>query len=135
MEKPGNYLFIYGTLLQSENLFAAYLKANSVFYSKAKVKGMMYDIGLFPGVILNAGADSYVHGNIVFMNDPEAVLKKLDVYEGFGPDEPQPNMFVRELVAIELAGETLSCWIYLYNLPVTGFLQIASGDYLAYNNH
>lgn len=135
MEESRSYLFVYGSLLNDDNEFAVYLKQNCTFYAKGKFEGRLYDIGLYPGAIINAGSDEQVYGSIFLVNDPHVAFKVLDDYEGFGPDQSYPNLFIRQLVTTEFAEGKLDCWVYLYNLPVTGLTQIISGDYLAYKNN
>lgn len=126
------YLFVYGSLLNEDNEFAVYLKQNCTFYGKGKLEGKLYDVGLYPGAIISSENDEYVYGSIFQVNDPKVAFKVLDDYEGFGPDQLYPNEFIRELVKIETTAGGMACWVYLYNLPVDGLLQIVSGDYLAH---
>jgi len=111
-------------------VFAEYLRENSSFFSKGKLKALLYDIGSYPGVILYPSGDSIVYGSIVYMNDQQTVLEKLDYYEGIGDVYPQPHEYIRELVAVETDRGLVNCWVYLYNWPVKGYQQIVSGDYL-----
>jgi len=129
MKKTSSYLFVYGTLLDKQNEFGAYLNANCVFYADGKFKGKLYDIGEYPGAVVAADGNNCVHGKIYHVNNASRVFKKLDYYEGFGPDEAQPNLFVRELVLVDTVSEIQECWVYLYNLPVDTFEQIESGFY------
>ena len=124
------YLFVYGTLLDTQNEFGAYLNANCTFYADARFKGRLYDLGEYPGAITDYNADSYVHGKIYRVNEVSKVFKQLDFYEGYGPDEAQPNLFVRELVLAESVNKAIECWVYLYNLPVDELRLIESGAYL-----
>jgi gamma-glutamylcyclotransferase (GGCT)/AIG2-like uncharacterized protein YtfP len=130
VQRTSQYLFVYGSLLNDVNEFAVYLKKSCIFYSKGKFRGKLYDIGEHPGAIVAVDGDVFVYGNIFILNDAEAVLEILDGYEGFGEDQPQPNEFIRELLEIETADDPVRCWVYLYNLPVDGLRQIASGNYL-----
>jgi len=59
-------------------------------------------------------------------------LKYIDDYEGFGEDQEQPNLFIREMAQVETDIGRIDCWVYLYNLPVEGFRGIESGDYTVY---
>jgi gamma-glutamylcyclotransferase (GGCT)/AIG2-like uncharacterized protein YtfP len=127
-----SYLFVYGTLLDENNEFGAYLKDNCNFYKKARLKGNLYDLGEYPGAILQPDAGHFVHGDILRMDVPQETLKKLDDYEGFGKGYPQPNEFIRELVEVETDDQHLNCWVYLYNKPVDGLWHIESGDYMEY---
>jgi len=129
MEDTNCYLFVYGTLLDSDNEYSNHLLNRSTFYSAGKFKGKLYDVDEYPGAIYQPGGDSYVYGKIYLITDPVKTLKILDEYEGFGENEAQPNLFVRELIGIETGDKTVDCWVYLYNLPVEGFMQIFSGNY------
>jgi len=127
-----NYLFVYGTLLNADNEFAIYLKNNCSFYADGKFKGLLYDIGEYPGAIADDQYAGYVYGNIFMMSDAISALKYLDDYEGFGPEQEQPNLFVRKIVGIESEKGIISCWCYLYNLSVDGLPVIVCGDYRSY---
>lgn len=127
-----NYLFVYGTLLDGDNEFAIYLKKHCTFYAKGKFKGKLYDIGEYPGAIADSGYASYVYGSIFMMNDAVSDLRLLDDYEGFGKEQEQPNLFIREVLEINSEKGIINCWCYLYNLSVEGLKLIASGDYAEY---
>jgi len=132
MEEKSNYLFVYGTLLDEQNEFSTYLKQNCSFYGKGKIKGRLYDLGEYPGAILDYVDSNYVHGSVFKLKDSAEVLMRLDEYEGFGEEQDQPNLFTREMVSVESDKGQVNCWVYLYNLPVDGFKLIESGDYSAY---
>jgi gamma-glutamylcyclotransferase (GGCT)/AIG2-like uncharacterized protein YtfP len=134
MEQASNYLFVYGTLLDSDNEFAAYLNNNCSFYAKGRFKGQLYDIGEYPGAVADSNSTHYIYGSVVLIHNPIPVLKQLDDYEGFGDNQEQPNLFVRELMQIETAEGFINCWVYLYNLPVDTLVLIESGDYLKYKS-
>lgn len=127
------YLFIYGTLLQAGNEFASYLQKNTSLYSKGKFEGSLYDIGDFPGAVAHASGKLFIYGSVVLLNDV-AVLKNIDVYEGYGPKQPKPYLYIRKRIIAETDKGSVKCWVYLYNLPVTGLHQIISGDYISYKN-
>jgi len=122
-------LFVYGTLLDSSNSYGAYLQQHCALLQAGKLRGKLYDIGEYPGAITDENNDQYVYGSIYQMDEPEKILAFIDDYEGFGPNQEQPNLFVRKLTNIETNTETIECWVYLYNLPVNGLLWIESGKY------
>ncbi len=124
------HLFVYGTLLDSANSYGAYLQQHCILLKTGRFKGKLYDIGEYPGAIAHESTDQHVHGSIYLMNEPEKILVFIDDYEGFGNDQEQPNLFIRELTPIETDMGTVQCWIYLYNLPVNNLPQIQSGRYL-----
>jgi gamma-glutamylcyclotransferase (GGCT)/AIG2-like uncharacterized protein YtfP len=124
------YLFVYGTLLDADNEFAIFLRKHCQFVKKGKFKGILYDIGEYPGAIADPHADSYTHGNIYLMDKASLVLEKLDDYEGYGPEQEQPNLFIRKLIEIETNARSIDCWIYLYNRPVDGLKVIEEGNWI-----
>ena len=124
-------LFIYGSLLSADNEFGQYVKRNATFMSDAVFKGRLYDCGEYPGAVAdNNGYD--IKGSIYRLNDLIAGLVILDDYEGCGIEQQQPNLFIRKLITVTVGNKPIECWIYLYNLPVEGLLEITSGDYTTY---
>jgi gamma-glutamylcyclotransferase (GGCT)/AIG2-like uncharacterized protein YtfP len=123
------YLFVYGTLLDKDNEFAAFMRAHCQLIKPGKFKGHLYDIGEYPGAIADFNAPSYVHGSIYLMDNAKKVLEVLDDYEGYGPEQEQPNLFIRRLVEIETSSRSIDCWVYLYNRPVDQLKLIEGGDY------
>ena len=124
-------LFVYGSLLDAGNEFAAHLSRNSTPYSTGNIKGRLYDIGEYPGTVIDANGYP-IQGSILSLNNPDKNLKILDDYEGFGDEQEKPNLFIRQLLPVETESGNINCWVYLYNLPVEGLHEIKSGDYLAY---
>jgi gamma-glutamylcyclotransferase (GGCT)/AIG2-like uncharacterized protein YtfP len=125
------HLFVYGTLLSGQNGYGAYLQQHCIFLQPGKFKGKLYDMGEYPGAVIQEDSSQYVHGSVYQMDDPEKILAFIDDYEGFGNDQEQPNLFIRILKEIETPSEPIECWVYLYNLPVEQFTQIKSGRYLS----
>ncbi|MBK0379030.1 gamma-glutamylcyclotransferase family protein [Mucilaginibacter segetis] len=124
------FLFVYGTLLQQHNKFTLYLNMHCSFYNKGQIKGRLYDIGEYPGLIVDNNA-GYVYGNIYKIGNPE-ILRELDIYEGNGPEEEQPNLYIRQKHLIETDNDTVKAWLYHYNLPIENLKQITSGNYGEY---
>jgi gamma-glutamylcyclotransferase (GGCT)/AIG2-like uncharacterized protein YtfP len=124
-------LFIYGTLLLDDNVFAKYLRQHAALTATGKLKGYLYDTGNYPAAIADNKAHSFIHGAIVEFDD-DNVLTTLDPYEGYGEGQPQPYLFLREIVDIETEKGIAKCWIYLYNHPTDNLALISSGDYLSY---
>lgn len=127
---PTHLLFVYGTLLQKDNQFGVYLKKHCIFLSSGKIKGRLYDIGEYPGLLLDT--DGYfIHGSI-YSIDSEEVLHALDAYEGVGPDEEQPNLYLRMNCPVVTNNGESDAWVYVYNLPIEGLPEIPLGNYLEY---
>ncbi|WP_183562578.1 gamma-glutamylcyclotransferase family protein [Mucilaginibacter sp. SP1R1] len=129
MKQINKHLFVYGTLLNGNNSYAAYLQKHCRLIGDGKLKGLLYDMGEYPGVIADPQGNKYVYGSIYLMDEPDKVLEFIDDYEGFGDNQDQPNLFIRVPVTIETINNVVECWVYVYNLPVDGLLQIASGRY------
>jgi len=127
-----NKLFIYGSLLETDNEFGRYLKQHATIYKPGKFKGKLYDIGEYPGAIYLPNADYKVHGIILQLTNVNETLTVIDDYEGFGNDQLQTNLFIRKLLTVQTADGNVKCWVYLYNQPTTHLKQILSGDYLSY---
>jgi len=125
-------LFVYGTLLQSSNPFGSYLQNNSKWLCTGKFRGLLYDIGEYPGAVINVYAETYVWGNLVSLTHSEHAFRILDEYEGFGSEFPEPNEFIRQVIEVKTETDTVQSWTYLYNLPVTGLRRIESGNYEEY---
>ncbi|MFA6247900.1 MAG: gamma-glutamylcyclotransferase family protein [Mucilaginibacter sp.] len=127
-----DFLFIYGTLLQPGNPFANYLSRNCTYLSPGKLKGLLYDIGEYPGAIVTDNTDGYIYGSIFKLHHTEENLRVIDDYEGYGPEQDLPNLYIRSVAPIETDSGAVDAWIYLYNLPTNGLPQIASGNYAEY---
>jgi gamma-glutamylcyclotransferase (GGCT)/AIG2-like uncharacterized protein YtfP len=123
------FLFVYGTLLDVDNEFGRYLNNNAIIIGTGRFKGRLFDIGEYPGAIIDTENGYPITGSICKLNNTEA-LKVLDDYEGFGPHQDQPNLFTRKLLPVETSDGVVDCWGYLYNLPIDGLAEIFSGDYL-----
>ncbi|MCO5934792.1 gamma-glutamylcyclotransferase [Mucilaginibacter sp. RB4R14] len=122
-------LFVYGTLIQPGNPIAGYLNLNCTYLLRGKIKGILYDIGEYPGLIISDNAQNYVYGHIYKLHHTKQNLFVIDDYEGVGPDQEQPNLYIRKIRSVETADGIVDTWIYLYNLPVDGLPLITSGNY------
>jgi gamma-glutamylcyclotransferase (GGCT)/AIG2-like uncharacterized protein YtfP len=129
MESDCKYLFVYGTLLNADNEFGAYLKKHSTYVNDGSFNGLLYNLGEYPGALYQPDIDSRVYGSVVLLNDNPTILNTIDVYEGYGENEPQPNLFVRQLIPVKTTQGIANCWVYLYNQPIDGYRLISSGRY------
>jgi gamma-glutamylcyclotransferase (GGCT)/AIG2-like uncharacterized protein YtfP len=122
-------LFVYGTLLQPGNGLAQYLISNSTYLNAGYIKGTLYNIGDYPGLVINEKSGR-VYGSIYEIDDH--VLKQIDDYEGYGPDQDEPNLYTRVMQPVKTTNGITDAWVYLYNLPVHGLQIISSGNYMQY---
>jgi gamma-glutamylcyclotransferase (GGCT)/AIG2-like uncharacterized protein YtfP len=100
-------LYVYGTLRTGK--------------AEAQIlKGKMYDLGWFPGVILGGPDDVVVER--IEVDD----LQRIDRYEGYREDDPEGSLYIRVPYK--------DGYIYEYNRSVANDFVIASGDWLEYKN-
>jgi gamma-glutamylcyclotransferase (GGCT)/AIG2-like uncharacterized protein YtfP len=129
----GENLFVYGTLRRGfANEPAAPLHRSGQFLGRGKVRGRLYLIANYPGLVPAADGDRWVHGELYHLDSPETILDKLDKYEGCGPADPHPHQYRRETVPVLLdSGEWIDAITYVYVLPVHGKQEIPSGEFSA----
>lgn len=94
------------------------LAMNAVFVDYAVFQGRLYQVGYYPGAVPSDDPGHRVLGEVYRLADTESLLPCLDSYEGFGPEFPEPNEYLRQQREVRLNhGELVSAWIYLYNRP------------------
>ncbi len=123
------YLFSYGTLQPGRapaEIAPAVEKLRLV--GNGFVRGVLYDLGEYPGAVLDSSAEGTIAGSVLELPEDEGILAELDEYEGFDPSAPQQSLFVRVPQPVTLAsGGTLVCWIYVYNRETAGARVLNSG--------
>jgi gamma-glutamylcyclotransferase (GGCT)/AIG2-like uncharacterized protein YtfP len=124
-----NYLFAYGTLQPGHApAQIAHAAAKLKAVGEGSVRGILYDLGGYPGAVPDPNATSKIFGTVMELPDDPEILPKLDAYEECDPHSPQTSEYARELQVVELAsGGTLECWFYRYNGPANPARLIASG--------
>ena len=96
---------------------------NSKFVAEARVKGSLYDLGAYPGLLLSE-SDSFVIGEVYEVDDE--TLDELDEFEA-------SSDYWRRQVEISVGDERWTGWTYEPNpescsrRPV-----ISSGDWIEY---
>jgi gamma-glutamylcyclotransferase (GGCT)/AIG2-like uncharacterized protein YtfP len=115
--KDVTHLFAYGTLLAGRRSAAiARATRRLVTLGVATVRGRLYDLGAYPGLVLDPTAASTVRGTVFVLPDDAELLAALDRYEGFERRHPRRSLFVRTTVPVALEdGRTLECFVYVYN--------------------
>src|ERR1700722_13508481 len=116
------YLFAYGTLQPGRApAQIAHLAAKLRPVGEGFVRGVLYDLGGYPGAVPDENVKSRIAGTVMLLPEDESVLRQLDAYEGFDPRSPETSEYVRELRRVELlAGDSLECWIYIYKRETDG---------------
>jgi len=124
MNAEPRHVFVYGTLRPllatgEPQLLVETLQEDG----PATVRGQLFDLGEYPGLIPGPGT---VHGDLLAIAG-DGQLAALDAYEECGPPHP---LFRRELAtALRPDGSSVAVWLYRYCRPVTGAWLIADGDY------
>jgi gamma-glutamylcyclotransferase (GGCT)/AIG2-like uncharacterized protein YtfP len=116
-------VFVYGTLRRGGMRAMSMTFPNSQFIAEAKVSGSLYDLGAFPGLLLNE-SDSWVTGEVYEVDDE--LLNKLDDIEA-------SSYYGRKQVEISLGTLRRICWIYEPNPEFYSLRTlITSGDWIEY---
>jgi gamma-glutamylcyclotransferase (GGCT)/AIG2-like uncharacterized protein YtfP len=126
-----SYLFVYGTLLPeyAPEEFASVMSSLRTV-GKGTVRGILYNLGHYPGAVLDPASLCRIYGTVFALLDGEGLLHRLDEYEEFDPDEPASSQFIRRQCSVQLTdGRTLECWIYEYNRSLEGARIVESGRY------
>lgn len=124
-------LFVYGTLMPaSGHPMALRLAAQSTVIGLGTVAGRLYDLGRYPGVVLETAPGERVHGVALALHRPQHTLAWLDAYEGAGETDPEPQGYARVITAVQLTkGQKVAAWIYDYRGPLAFARRLASGRY------
>lgn len=127
------YLFVYGTLRGDVPNNRNHLLHNVATYHRpGKVRGSLYDLGSYPGLVSETHSRRWVQGEIYLLKNSQLALDILDEYEGCAPHQAQPHEYSRELIRVHCKPRgTLHCWVYCYRLQ-RGRTKIMSGDYGKY---
>lgn len=123
-------LFVYGTLRRSPaHPMHALLRESASLLGHARVRGVLYRVAAYPGLVLDAQA-GWVLGELYRVRAPD-VLARLDEYEGAGPLDPEPHEYRRIRTVVQhLRGPKHEAWLYEYRWSTAGLPIIASGDFL-----
>lgn len=141
-----NRLFVYGSLRRGRERGHFLSPEKTKFLCPATIKGALYALGDFPGLVLNSPANNhstptsslppawqddhegFVQGELFEIFDPVTFFATLDVIEGYWPDQIERSLFVRRLIAVETEKGKVDAWAYVLNLPLNGLSRLDSGD-------
>lgn len=123
------YLFAYGTLqpgLAPTKIARVAARLRPV--GEGFVRGVLYDLGGYPGAVADPGAKGRITGTVMELPEEEGLLERLDAYEGFDPGSPEASEYIRERQTVELVdGGSLECWFYRYNREPRDGTRVESG--------
>ena len=122
------YLFVYGTLRKGiVNKAATMLSQCAGYAGPAVVRGRLYRLAHYPGLVLSGGAGDWVWGDVYAIDHPLPMFRILDTYEG----RTAPREFERTTASVLLeSGELVEAWVYVYARSTFGRRRIVSGDFL-----
>jgi gamma-glutamylcyclotransferase (GGCT)/AIG2-like uncharacterized protein YtfP len=125
------FIFIYGTLrpgLAPGEIARAVQKLQLV--GEGSIGGILYDLGDYPGAVVDAAAQTRIFGTVFELPEDESVLPEMDRYEGVNSENEIESLFVRVKHTMKLSdGRMIECWVYAYNLEPVGARVIADGRY------
>ncbi|MDB5891979.1 MAG: hypothetical protein JWP47_2810 [Polaromonas sp.] len=139
------YVFVYGTLRRGELRDINRLTPSPVWLGDATVKGVLYDFGAYPGVVLGAPeSTALVWGEVYAIT--AALEQQLDAIEEVWPEETAEYIKCRvqvapggsagdEFSARSQAGQHVDCLIYAGAASrVLGRPVIEGGDWVAFRS-
>jgi gamma-glutamylcyclotransferase (GGCT)/AIG2-like uncharacterized protein YtfP len=126
-----DYLFAYGTLQPGlAPTKIARVAAKLLPVGEGSVRGVLYDLGGYPGAVADPNANSKILGTVMELPEDDGLLARLDAYEGFNPQSPATSEYIRELQVVELkTGGTVECWFYRYNRKPKDADRVESGEW------
>lgn len=132
------HLFVYGTLMTPfNNQMALKLRREATFIGKAFARGLLFDLGDYPGMVLSHSKSGIVYGEVFFLDDNLKLLKILDAYEGIGKSTyAKQDEYRRDVITVTLVTSLnkFDAFAYIYNLSHEGKKHVVSGNYLNYLN-
>lgn len=131
-----DYLFVYSSLREGfHSPEYEYVRKYFSFEGKAKVKGILSDLGNNP-VATRTSEDHFIKGELYKINNKDEfsfAIGQLDDYEGVKPEADETASYKRELTIVFKEDRSeVKAWIYWYKDAVEGKPVIESGDVLEY---
>ena len=127
------HVFVYGTLRRGGDNDITRLNPAPVWVGAASIKGVLYDLGRYPGVVLsgNAALGGEAQGDVfgeVYAITP-ALECVLDEIEEFYPQQTQE--YAKREIAVAVGGRSVQCLIYeIHPDRVQGKPRMACGDWM-----
>ena len=122
-----SYLFVYGTLMRGQKSHRELMRnGDARFAGAAKIQGELYKLRNmnYPGAVPTAQPDSFVHGQLYVLRNPEPTLQSLDEFEGCGE-----GLFRRVIADVWTRGRTVKAWTYFYARPLQQADLVPGGKY------
>ncbi len=121
------YLILYGSLITGESAHSSLNLDKALrLIGERKIKGQLYDLGEYPGLVLGEGE---VQAELYLVVDKSSILK-LDEYEEYDRHKKEKSLFWRTTMRVPLNSKvTVDAWIYFYNQSIEDKAQIISGSW------
>lgn len=126
---PRDFLFVYGSLMKGAPRHRLLgVPHDARFLAPARARGLLYDIGLYPGMTEGEGM---VQGELYLVVEA-ALGPRIDRYEDFDPSHPDAYGAGRHgsefrRVRVRLAAPQVSAWTYLFTGPTASLAPIPDG--------
>ena len=117
-----DHVFVYGTLMKGM-IREREMKDGSNFYCQGSAKGLLYDIGDYPGMTHGVGI---VHGEVYKASDMFELIQRLDWIEGCGGNDP---LFNRTIQEIDTENGKVWAYVYHYAQSLDSITKIESGNW------
>ena len=124
-------IFVYGTLRKGFSRHR-YLSLEAKWIGMGTVKGLLYDLGSYPGVLLSD--EGKVKGEVYAINESTSILQKLDRIEGFNALQPERSLFLRTQVEVTMEDRSVEAWIYILPSKPERATLIPTGDYRSFRS-
>ena len=129
-----SYLFVYGTLKSdASNAHAKQFHSQAQLIGEAIWQGCLYLVTNYPAAISSSNPKERVIGELWRLTNPSQTLKTLDEYEECAATSPWPHEYERLMQPIEIHGQVIEAWIYIYQLSTATLTKIDSGLFLNQN--
>lgn len=126
MDSNAELVFVYGTLRRGgSNHFRM---ANAQFVSTGTIRGRMYRIDWYPGLILDEAGDE-IHGEVYTVDTEE--LQTLDIFEGVSAGEYEGSEYRRvQTTVVQQDSMILTAWVWEWLGRVDESQKVSDGDWL-----
>jgi gamma-glutamylcyclotransferase (GGCT)/AIG2-like uncharacterized protein YtfP len=125
-------VFAYGTLITGARSSAIQTLLDECLVRRQPgwVRGRLYDLGPYPGLVAAPRRSEQVHGEILELCAPKRCLAALDDYEDYDPRRPEASTYRRAWCRASLAdGGAIWAWVYWYQGPAQRARRIPNGDW------
>ncbi len=127
MAEGVRHVFVYGTLLRGGPNHARFC-GDALTIEAARTTGRLYHLPAgFPAMV--EAVDGTVYGEAMTFPNLDTVLARLDLLEGYRPEDPERSLYVRRVQGVTLlsTGECVPAYCYVWrgHLPANAALLVS----------